>query len=121
MKIIVLLFLIGGCQEFNSNSFDQELSQEVTFDVSTPAGVRLRDSYMILKENCMSCHTGYHSDWIGYNTNDQWEVNNLVRSGEADESDLIKSLKNVGGDMPLGKSQLSDENYNVLLDWINQI
>ena len=71
MKFLIVLLFLSGCQDFNSNSFDEDLAQIVNFDLSTPGGVRLRDSYMILKENCMSCHTGYHSDWIGYNTNDQ--------------------------------------------------
>lgn len=105
----------------NSNSFDKTLAQTVSFDISTPGGVRLKNSYFILKEKCMSCHTGYHSDWTKYNTDELWEQNQLVIAGDSEASELIIRMKNSGGDMPLGGSGLDLNNFEIVKEWIDNI
>jgi len=102
MRIILLLILLSSCQDFNSNSFDESLVDTVNIDISSPGGKRLKDSYDILNDKCMNCHTGYHNSWETYQ---------VVIKADEEASDLIIRMKNRGGDMPLGGVQLTVDEF----------
>jgi hypothetical protein len=121
MRVFLFLAFFVSCQDFNSNSFDDVLSQSVVIDTSTPGGKRLKKSYDILYDKCMNCHTGYHNSWIKYGTDDLWETNSLIIGGDSAASELAIRLKNNGGDMPLGGSQLSVTELQAVNDWIDNI
>lgn len=124
MRIILALFtsFIFGCgQDLNSNSFDELESKVVEIDTSTPAGVRLAKAYGVLKDNCMNCHSAYHSNWYDYNTDAKWLSDGVVLEGDFSGSDLISRLKNYGGDMPKGSSSISQAEVDSLQDWIDNI
>jgi uncharacterized membrane protein len=121
MRLILLLILLSSCQDFNSNSFDESLVDTVNIDTSTPGGKRLKDSYDILNDKCMNCHTGYHNSWLKYDTDNLWETNQVVIKGDAEASELIIRMKNRGGDMPLGGVQLTVDEFQVVSEWINNI
>lgn len=74
----------------------------------------------ILKSKCMNCHN-YHSEWLNYTTDDDWLNYGLIIRGDAANSLLIQRTVNAGGNMPQGGSPLSPAEYQVLLDWINNI
>lgn len=116
---IFLLFLISSCQDFNSNSFDKEKSYVAVIDTSTAEGKRLNSAYQVLKNNCMSCHTGYHSVWLKFNTSELWQNENLIIAGDANASEIMIRLKNNGGDMPLNNSPIQFTDLIYIEDWIN--
>jgi mono/diheme cytochrome c family protein len=117
----VLIFLIGCGTDNNSNSFDAEKVQVADIDTSTDAGKRLFASYGILKDNCMNCHSGYHSDMLAFNTDNRWIIDGRVVPGSSVTSDLINQMKNDGGDMPIGSSQISADDFDTISNWIDNL
>jgi hypothetical protein len=118
---ISFLSLTSCLQSTNSNSFDRSYSQTVNIDTSTAAGERLYAAYMVLKNNCMNCHTGYHDSWTTFNTDQKWIESTLVEVNDGYSSSLIINLKNIGGSMPKDRPQLPEEDLDILLDWIDNI
>lgn len=119
--LFVLFFLIGCGQDFNSNSGDESFSAVNGIDTSTPAGQRLDAAYTVLKNECMSCHTGYHNSWNSYKTDTAWINAGLVSAGSPAASTVYNRLKNVGGDMPLLNPQISEVERQALDAWITQL
>lgn len=118
-KAILLLFILTSCgQDFNSSSGDFALTADNGIDTSTAAGVRLSAAYNVLKNNCMTCHTGYHNGWANYKTDSDWITKGLAVRGDTTSSQVYDRLKNVGGDMPQGAPQISDTDRQKLEDWI---
>ncbi len=118
-RLLFALFLLSACgQDFNSSSGDFALTADNGIDTSTPAGIRLNDAYTVLKNNCMSCHTGYHNSWANYKTDADWISKNLAVRGDTTSSQVYDRLKNVGGDMPYGAPQISDSERQKLENWI---
>tara|TARA_R110000868_G_scaffold209490_5_gene459318 strand:+ start:1077 stop:1445 length:369 start_codon:yes stop_codon:yes gene_type:complete len=122
MKYIFLAILVSGCgQSFNSNTGDQAFTATNGIDTSTAAGQRLDAAFTVLKNECMSCHTGYHNSWNSYKTDLAWQSAGLVTSGVPTSSQVYTRLKNVGGDMPQLNPQISETERQILEDWITQL
>lgn len=119
IRIIVPLFLLCSCgQDFNSSSGDFALSADNGIDTSTPAGQRLSAAYNVIKNDCISCHSGYHNSWANYKTDAEWISKGLAVRGDTTSSQVYDRLKNVGGDMPRGAPQISDSDRQKIEDWI---
>ncbi len=113
----VTLYSCG--QDYNSNSGDSNLGQDTSkIDCTTESGARFCAALTILQAECSSCHT--HSIWGSYVTEAQW-TKKLVKPGDADTSSLITKLKNVGGNMPQDAGALSDDDFQTLRTWINEM
>lgn len=122
LAILSSFFTITSCyQDTNSNSFDDRYSLSNGIDTSTPNGQRLSNAYDILKENCMNCHTGYHNSWTNLNTDSKWINTGLVEQNDAYSSTLLIRLKNIGGNMPKDNPQISEEDFDIIVDWIDNI
>ncbi len=122
MKSLALLsiFILSSCiQSSNSSSSDRLFSEDIDIDTSTPQGVRLFNAYIVLRRNCISCHKGEHSHWSSNFTDEAWM--DYIEAGNADGSELVLQLQNRGGEMPQEGEQLSDEDFEKILDWINGI
>lgn len=124
MRTLILsflsLFLLVGCQDFNSNSDDEGKYGGITTQDAAFAA-----AYNILKNRCASCHVsgGYHSNYGTYKTSQNWIEQGLITAGSPDASFLVRQLKNYTGDdgpanMPLGTEKLSDEEYATIRAWI---
>lgn len=121
MGRVAVLFLLVSCgQGFNSNSFDEQKYRS-TLDTSTPAGQRFADAYAVIQNNCINCHSGRHDNYSFYKTSDDWINNGLINAGDFENSFIIRRLKNFGGDMPQGGSNLSDDEIESLQDWIDNL
>jgi len=119
---LFLFFLMSSCyQETNSNSFDDSFSLSNGIDTSTAAGQRLSDAYDVLNTHCMSCHTGYHNNWNNLNTDGKWMATEVIEAGDPFSSTLLIRLKNIGGNMPKDNSQMSEEEFDKIVNWIDNI
>ncbi len=120
IKFIPFLLLYLGCmQTFNSNTGDEGLMGNC---VST-SNTNLRQAYSIIRTNCTSCHTGYHNSWSTNCTDQAWIDSGTVVQGDPSNSDFITRLKNFTppSDMPLSAPQISSDDYELLLTWIQNI
>lgn len=101
----------------NSDSFDNLL-----YDPDTVSGTALyQAAYDVLQSECISCHSGAHSTWSGFSSED-W-VGAYVNPGDPAGSPLVQSLRGwgTGGqDMPVGGT-LSSTQYQAIEDWINSM
>jgi hypothetical protein len=116
--ILILSLLLCSCgQSYNSNSKDFLLSGNGI----DPSNTSLVEAFSVISNNCISCHSGYHNSWSNYKTDQQWIDSGNVSAGSALSSPLIIRLKNRGGDMPLLSSNLSESEYNSLVNWIDAL
>lgn len=115
------LFILIGCQDFNSNSSDQA---RFSGFANTDKGRAMA----VLNDKCVSCHTStIHNSWTDSdhvsesNNNAPWIREGLITvSGQPFlNSKLINRLINYGSDMPQGGSELSGEDLRLLCVWIN--
>lgn len=123
MRLLSLLALISlfSCQDYNSNSSDRELYGPVTLTGSAS----FKKAYPILMTRCASCHTSaIHSPWAGYVNEQTWIDKDYVVPQDTANSLIIRRTINsnqVNANMPQGGSALPDAEYQILLDWINNI
>jgi hypothetical protein len=111
------LFLLVSCQNTNSNSFDIQQYGSTTISGST----NFQAAYPILQNRCASCHT--HSSWASYKTEEAWIASGYVVAGSADNSQVINRLFNYSssGDMPKDGGPLPQSEYDVLVNWTDNI
>ncbi len=122
LLVITTLSLMTSCyQEVNSNSFDDRYSVSNGIDTSTANGKRLSDAYDVLSNKCMNCHTGYHNNWSDFTTDSKWIEANLVESNNAYLSSLVLRMKNTGGNMPKDNPQIKEEDFDIIIEWIDNI
>ncbi len=121
LSLAIIVFLTSCIQSTNSNTFDRTFSENIGIDRSTPAGERLYQAYIVLKNDCMSCHSGYHNSWSSFNTDQAWIDSGLIESNDAYSSTLVIRLKNIGGNMPKDNPQLSEEDFDKVIEWIDSI
>ena len=128
-NFILLLFLSGCFQSYNSNTQDKNLFNNNVIDTSTPAGQRFSAAYTILVNKCANCHTSQqrHAHWASFTEENDWftseEGQVLVESNSSLTSAIIYRLKTWGeiGGMPEGPETISEDEYNTLRDWIDNI
>ena len=121
LSLVAITLFVSCNQSTNSNSFDRTYSENIGIDRSTAAGERLYQAYSALKNNCMSCLSGYHNAWSSYNTDQAWINSGLVESNDAYGSTLVIRLKNIGGNMPKDNPQRSEEDFDKIIEWIDSI
>ena len=122
MKYFLMFFLVSCGQNYNSNSFDADrYGPEVEIDISSPEGSRFAAAYNLLDSQCIKCHDGTHSFWAGFTTEQDWIDVGYVNAGDFDNSFIIKRLKNYGSDMPQGGQELTDNEIEILQEWINNL
>lgn len=121
LSLVTIILLVSCNQSTNSNSFDRTYSENIGINRSTAAGERLYQAYTALKNNCMSCHSGYHNAWSSYNTDQAWVDSGLIESNDAYGSTLVIRLKNIGGNMPKDNPQMSEEDFDKVIEWIDSI
>jgi hypothetical protein len=110
LKYIIFLIFLSGCgQSYNSNTFDESVISNSN------------QAYTVIKNQCTNCHSGYHSGWASYSTDQDWVNAGLVVSGNASSSLFMNRIKNEGGNMPLNGPALTDTDYQTLKDWINNM
>lgn len=108
---------MGSCQTQNSNSFDDILGGS-SID---PSNTNLALAFTVIEERCIDCHSGYHNSWSSYDTDQKWIDSGNVSPGVIGDSPLITRLKNRGGNMPLGGANLTEDEYNALVTWIEAL
>ncbi len=118
-KISLLLTLTSCMQTYNSNSGDDLLyGKKGVIDTSTDFGKSLE----IIQSKCINCHTGRHSTWSNYKTELDYVDNGLIIRGSSSASTLIGILTQSGGTMPKAPIEpLTTEEYNTLVNWIDNI
>lgn len=117
-----LLLVLTSCQDYNSNSNDDERFSEVEL---TGSAVFKESAYYILQQRCTSCHSsGIHNSWAGYTNEQDWIDEGLVVKGDPDSSRAIFRIINHGStdsNMPLGMGPLPNDEYQDLVDWVENI
>lgn len=123
MKFILVSLLVAltSCQDFNSNSNDENRFKQVNLTGSSG----FNSAYFILQQRCTSCHSsGIHNSWANYTNEQDWIDEGLVTKGDPDGSRAIFRIINHGGtdaDMPLGMGPLPNDEYQDLIDWVENI
>lgn len=120
IALIILLTSFIGCQQWNSNTFDEQIYGDGGVELT--GGENFKASYAILKNRCMSCHL--HSEWAGFTDKQDWVTNGLVVPGDPDASDLINRIRNYGGsnsNMPPDTGPLPPNEYSKLVEWVTAI
>lgn len=119
MKIVSLLTLVLliSCQTDNSSTFDKVLGSS-NID---PTNTNLVKAFNVIDSRCISCHTGYHNNWASYTTDQAWIDSGNVKAGIIGDSPLITKLKNRGGNMPIGGPNLTNDEYDALVTWIEAL
>lgn len=119
--LVSVLAILVGCQDYNSNSNDDDRFKQVT--LTGTAG--FNSAYYILQERCTSCHTSsVHNAWASYTDEQDWINEGLVSAGDADGSKVVFRIINHGStdsDMPLGMGPLPNDEYQDIVDWVSGI
>lgn len=120
MRFIMLLALLVGCQDYNSNSFDRT-SYGGTGCTETDAN--FCTAFPIIKNRCASCH--YHQNWSTYTTNQKWiDDSGVISKNDPSNSQFIIRIINTNtasSNMPEGGSALPDAEYDALTKWIDEM
>lgn len=122
MKLALLLvLLLGACQDYNSNSFDKTRFSKVNLVGSSG----FSSAYYILQQRCTNCHTStIHNPWGSYTNEQDWIDRGYVTAGDPDSSKVIFRIINHGGtdsDMPKDMGPLPNDEYQDLVDWVTNI
>ena len=117
---ILLLSLFISCEEqiINSHSSDDKLGGTLCESSLSASEMRFCKSQNIITKRCISCHTGYHSDYSSYIESD-YDTENLMTPGDSENSTLITILINNGGNMPKAGKPIPNEEVETLKEWID--
>ena len=74
-----------------------------------------------MQESCMSCHSGFHNNWNSFKSDEEWISSGLIAPGDPYSSTLVIRLKNIGGNMPKDNPQISEDEFDKIVDWINEL
>ena len=119
IKLLTVLILALGCQDYNSNSGDKFRYGPLNL---TPGTADFPAAYVILQIRCGSCH--FHSAWGGYKSEQDWKDKGYVVGGNPDASSVINRIKNfeaTNSDMPRDAGALPEEEYNTLKNWVQSV
>lgn len=121
MKFLLVLLFLASCQDYNSNTSDKFRYARLELE-NNP---EFRASYAILQSRCMNCHTSsIHNGWATLVTSQKWIDSGRVVQGNAQDSDLIIRIINSGhtnSDMPLGGGALPNDEYDTIVEWIDNL
>jgi len=118
IRAFFLLFIISACQSYNSHTGDKAKFAELELEDNA----NFRAAYKVIQSRCINCHGGTHNAWATYVNSQLWVDKGLIIRGDASGSKLIERTINSGqtnSNMPPGGSPLPNDEYQVLLDWIN--
>ena len=113
---------LGSCgQTFNSNTDDYLLLQSSYCQDQT--NTALCEANEVIQTKCTSCHSGDHTSWGAWDTNEEWLESGRVIAGNPEGSSLVSKLKvyGTGGNMPLDDAPLTQEEYDKIEAWINSL
>lgn len=116
VPLIALLSVFLGCQDYNSNTFDEDRYGKLDLEQTS---TKFEPAYRVLQKRCISCHT--HATWAEYKNERDWENQGLVVVGFPNQSSLIRRTINsgvAGADMPYGGGAIPKEEYDALTNWI---
>ena len=120
IKLLTLLILAFGCQDYNSNSGDQ--LRYGPLGLAPGSSTEFAASYVILQLRCGSCH--FHSAWGGYKSEQDWKDQGYVIAGNPDASSVIFRIHNFEGtssDMPRDSGPIPDAEYETLKTWVQSV
>ena len=137
LLLVLSLLFVASCQDTNSNSLDQLTFGQPDLGNSSSGGgstaTPFQQAMSVVQPKCIGCHTGYHSSWSSYSTEQDWidamsAGNDLVVAGDADGSGLIDRLRDWGlgntgaTNMPQAPDPaLTATEYGYISDWINSL
>ena len=117
--LVIILTTFISCQDYNSNSFDQDRFGKI----DVVGGPDFAPAYRVLQKRCTTCHS--HAQWAEYKNEQDWVRNeSLIVPGQPEQSLLIRRIFNsgaAGANMPLGDGPLPAEEYQLLIDWIEAV
>lgn len=114
----LILILLAACQTYNSNTGDRAKYAPVELEDNP----QFRAAYQVIQNRCVNCHTGEHNNWATYTDSQKWIQSGRVNPGRAAESNLVIRTINSGNtnsNMPPTGGPLPNDEYQVILDWIN--
>lgn len=125
MRLFALSFLfLLGCQDLNSNSADRALyGDSDAAALNDDANARFLVAYPIIKARCATCHTSsIHNKWAAYKSS-EWQNERTITPGNPSASTFITRMKNYStqGDMPQDTGSIPDDEYDSLLDWVENL
>lgn len=116
----LLLIFVVSCQDLNSNSSDR-----TRYSAGAPVGsLKFQAAYPIINNRCANCHTStIHNKWSAFTNEADWENESTVVPGNSDASSFITRMQNYDnqGDMPQASSAIPDEEYDILVDWVDSL
>ena len=123
LLIIITILLASSCgQDYNSNSFDDLLYAGSSCS-GDAAEVRFCEAFTIIKDKCVSCHSGWHDSYATFDTSQKWIDAGLIVSNDATNSQLMTRIKGYGtgasATMPLNSSELTQSEKDTLEAWID--
>lgn len=120
IRTLLLSLLLSGCQSYNSHTGDKAKFAEVELENNA----QFRAAYKVIQNRCINCHGGNHNTWATYVNSQLWIDNGLIIARDPQASKLIRRTINsgvVGANMPPGGSPLPNDEYQAILDWINDL
>jgi len=124
INLLLLLFLlIYSCgQDYNSNSFDDLIYADSSCSGSA-ADIRFCQSFNIIKDRCISCHTGWHNSFATFTDTQSWIDAGLIVPNDASASLLMTRIRGYGvtpsANMPPNGSEISKAERDALEAWID--
>ncbi len=116
--LLVLTFIMS-CQDYNSSTSDRFKYGPLVLE-NNP---QFQAAYPVIKSRCINCHTSnIHDVWASYTTSAQYISAGLIVPNNTDDSLFIRYIQNSNlspATMPLNAGPLPNDEYQILLDWIN--
>jgi uncharacterized membrane protein len=111
--------LFVACQNYNSNSSDKFKYGPIELENSS----LFRAAYPVIQSRCVNCHTStIHDAWASYTTSAQYISAGLIVRNDPNGSKFIRYIQNSNlspASMPLNAGPLPNDEYQILIDWIN--
>jgi uncharacterized membrane protein len=121
LKLFPLLLVLASCQDYNSNTSDRSKYGPVELE----ANPQFQRAYGIIQQRCTSCHTSpVHSGWGTYTTSQMWIDTGRVVAGDSQNSPLVRRIWNSGNtdsNMPQGQGPLANDEYDAIVEWIDNL
>jgi hypothetical protein len=122
LSFLLILFILQACQDLNSNSSDNTKYGPLVLNAG--GDTNFVSAFQIINNRCISCHSGYHNNWSGQNSDNQWLNSGYINRGDPNNSLLIKRIINsgeVGANMPQDADSIPESEFAALKNWITHI